>query len=346
MGGEASIIVGRRSLASYAFEPLRQMREAMSTGRPRGERLNVAPRHAGYTNPRSHARRFRAPRSADAGVPRARAAGGAHRLAGADPGRVGDRQDDDGAGDPQLVQRAPAGRSSRSTPRRSATRCSTASCSATSAARSPARRTASRASSSWPIGGTLFLDEIADLSPQGQSKILRAIEYGEFERLGSETLRAGRRAGPVGHALPGGGADQGRRFREDLFYRINGVTVMRAAAARPRPRPAGAARQRDRARQPDQGKSIVGLSRTAADRLFTYHWPGNLRELSKVVQAAVALTTGSVIPEEVLLFQNDSSCARCPLFFGQNGRPGRPTSLLSQGGHSRPRPLRHAAGTG
>ena len=40
--------------------------------------------------------------------------------------------------------------------------------------------------------GTLFLDEIADLSPQGQSKILRAIEYGEFERLGSETLRTGR----------------------------------------------------------------------------------------------------------------------------------------------------------
>ncbi len=51
--------------------------------------------------------------------------------------------------------------------------------------------------------GTLFFDEIADLSPQGQSKILRAIEYGEFERLGSETLRQRRRARALGHALLG-----------------------------------------------------------------------------------------------------------------------------------------------
>jgi len=43
-----------------------------------------------------------------------------------------------------------------------------------------------------------------------------------------------------------------------------------------------------------QGKAIIGLDRVAADRLFAYQWPGNLRELSKVVHAAVALTTGSV----------------------------------------------------
>src|SRR5262245_46899899 len=74
--------------------------------------------------------------------------------------------------------------------------------------------------------GTLFLDEIADLSPQGQSKILRAIEYGEFERLGSETLRhADVRVLSATHHSAATLVKE-RQFREDLFYRINGVTVV------------------------------------------------------------------------------------------------------------------------
>jgi transcriptional regulator with PAS, ATPase and Fis domain len=153
--------------------------------------------------------------------------------------------------------------------------------------------------------GTLFLDEIADLSPQGQSKILRAIEYGEFERLGSESLRAAdvRVLSATHHSI--GVLTKGKGFREDLFYRINGVTVMvPPLRARPKDLPVLLAAEIARASQL-QGKSIVGMQRAVADRLFGYHWPGNLRELSKVIHAAVALTIGTVIEEKALLFQAD-----------------------------------------
>jgi transcriptional regulator with PAS, ATPase and Fis domain len=154
--------------------------------------------------------------------------------------------------------------------------------------------------------GTLFFDEIADLSPQGQSKILRAIEYGEFERLGSETLRtADVRLLSATHYSVAALTRDGR-FREDLFYRINGVTVnVPPLRARPKDLPLLLVSEIARASRA-QNKSIVGLDRQAADRLFNYQWPGNLRELSKVVQAAVALTGGDVIPAEALLLQHDS----------------------------------------
>jgi len=153
--------------------------------------------------------------------------------------------------------------------------------------------------------GTLFLDEIADLSPQGQSKILRAIEYGEFERLGSETIRtADVRVLSATHYSVSALTKDGK-FREDLFYRINGVTVnVPPLRNRPRDLPLLLASEIARASR-TQNKSIIGLDRQAADRLFTYHWPGNLRELSKVVQAAVALTTADVIMPDSLLLQAD-----------------------------------------
>jgi transcriptional regulator with PAS, ATPase and Fis domain len=151
--------------------------------------------------------------------------------------------------------------------------------------------------------GTLFLDEIADLSPQGQSKILRAIEYGEFERLGSETMRtADVRVLSATHH-PAAALVREGMLREDLFHRINGVTILvPPLRARPKDLPALVANEIARASQL-QGKSILGLDRAAADRLFAYEWPGNLRELAKVVHAAVALTTESIIPVTALLFQ-------------------------------------------
>ena len=102
--------------------------------------------------------------------------------------------------------------------------------------------------------GTLFLDEIADLSPQGQSKILRAIEYGEFERLGSETLREAdvrvlsATHHPPRHADRGQGVSRRPVLSHQRRHRDG------AAAARATPGSSGAGRERDRARQPDAGK--------------------------------------------------------------------------------------------
>ncbi|HET9011242.1 MAG TPA: sigma-54 dependent transcriptional regulator [Gemmatimonadaceae bacterium] len=149
--------------------------------------------------------------------------------------------------------------------------------------------------------GTLFLDEVADLSPSAQSKILRAVESGEFERLGSETLQRAdvRLISATNHPLSAAAGRNG--FREDLFFRIAGITLtVPALRERPHDLPTLLVNEIARASQ-RHGTSIVGLDREAANRLLTYPWPGNLRELSKVVQAAVALTTNEVIGVDQLL---------------------------------------------
>jgi DNA-binding NtrC family response regulator len=153
--------------------------------------------------------------------------------------------------------------------------------------------------------GTLFLDEIADLSPTAQSKILRAVEYGEFERLGSDALqRAEVRVITATHYTLNNGAEG--RFRQDLFFRISGFTLtVPSLRDRPNDLPSVLAAEIARASE-QQGKSIVGLDRTAADRLLAYRWPGNLRELSTVVRAAVALASGDIIEEQHLLLGHDT----------------------------------------
>ena len=155
--------------------------------------------------------------------------------------------------------------------------------------------------------GTLFIDEIADMTPAGQAKILRAVEYGEFERLGSETIQeADVRLISATH-FPATSFLQMDRFRQDLFFRISGLTVtVPPLRERPKDLPLLVAAEIGRASR-KQNKSIIGLERSAAQRLFTYSWPGNLRELSRVVDAAVAVAAAEVITENALLFQPFSS---------------------------------------
>ncbi|HEY6931595.1 MAG TPA: sigma 54-interacting transcriptional regulator [Thermoanaerobaculia bacterium] len=155
--------------------------------------------------------------------------------------------------------------------------------------------------------GTLFIDEIADMSPAGQAKILRAVEYGEFERLGSETIQeADVRLISATH-FPAASFLETDRFRQDLFFRISGLTVtVPPLRERPKDLPLLLAAEIGRASR-KQNKSIIGLERAAAQRLFTYSWPGNLRELSRIVDAAVAVAPAEVITEDALLFQPFSS---------------------------------------
>lgn len=169
-------------------------------------------------------------------------------------------------------------------------------------------------------GGTLFLDEIADMSPLAQAKILRAVEYGEFERLGSERLhKADVRLISATH-YPLDRYSGSEQFRRDLFYRISGLTLT-LPPLRERPqdlRTLVASSVLRAARQ--QGRQIKGLSEAAADALFSYSWPGNLRELDRVILAAVALTDGDVIEEDVILIHPPSAAAEA------KGRPSEPLS--------------------
>ena len=154
--------------------------------------------------------------------------------------------------------------------------------------------------------GTLFLDEIADMSAAAQAKILRAVEYGEFERLGGEELlHADVRLVSATH-LPLATYLQLDHFRKDLFYRISGITL-RLPPLRERPndlRSIVASAIQSASAQ--QKKEIVGLSRAAADRLFDYHWPGNLRQLQRVLHTAVALAQSEVIGPEDLLIETST----------------------------------------
>ncbi len=150
--------------------------------------------------------------------------------------------------------------------------------------------------------GTLFIDEIADMAPAAQAKILRAVEYGEFERLGSERLqRADVRLISATH-WPIPEFLEGNRFRQDLFYRISGLTIT-IPPLRDRPgdlRSLIAAEIVWASRK--QGKTVTGLHPDAWERLVAYPWLGNLRELNRVIRAAVALSPGEVIlPDAVLL---------------------------------------------
>ncbi len=151
--------------------------------------------------------------------------------------------------------------------------------------------------------GTLFLDEIADMSQPAQAKVLRAVEYGEFERLGSEQLQqADVRLISATH-LPIIRFLQADHFRKDLFYRISGITL-RLPPLRERPRDLRSLMAAEiTAASQTMGRAIEGLSRAAAERLIHYDWPGNLRELKRVIHTAVAVTEGTVIEEAAILIE-------------------------------------------
>ena len=145
------------------------------------------------------------------------------------------------------------------------------------------------------------------MSPLAQAKILRAVEYGEFERLGSEKIEvADVRLISATH-FPLARFLDSDQVRKDLFYRINGLTLT-IAPLRERPRDLRSlvAAQIGRAGL-HQGKTITGLSTAAADLLFNHNWPGNLRELDRVIRAAVAMTSGPVIGAEAILLDPGSS---------------------------------------
>jgi transcriptional regulator with PAS, ATPase and Fis domain len=159
-------------------------------------------------------------------------------------------------------------------------------------------------------GGTLFIDEIADMTAIGQAKILRAIEYGEFERLGSESLQVAdvRLISATHLALRK--FTESEQFRKDLFYRISGITItIPPLRERPNDLRSLIAAEIELAGA-SQGKSIIGLGKRAADLLFRYHWPGNLRELKRVIHSAVAMTDGEVIHEAVVLLAETATSER------------------------------------
>lgn len=144
-------------------------------------------------------------------------------------------------------------------------------------------------------GGTIFLDEIGDMPLAMQAKLLRVLEDGSFEPLGSEkTKKVDVRVISATNRDINELIEEGK-FRQDLNYRINTVTI-----EMPQLKDRGGdilllARQFLDKTIEKMNKKIDGISEEAAARLISYSWPGNVRELQNVIERAAVLTIEEVI---------------------------------------------------
>ncbi|MGQ9694042.1 MAG: sigma-54-dependent transcriptional regulator [Thermodesulfobacteriota bacterium] len=149
-------------------------------------------------------------------------------------------------------------------------------------------------------GGTLFLDEIGEVSPTVQVKLLRVLQVGEFERLGgTKTLRVDVRlvAASNINLLE---AVEKKNFREDLFSRLNVITVtLPPLREREGDIPLLAYHFLEVFKKKNN-KQIEGFAPQAMELMLNYHWPRNVRQLENAIERAVVLCKGNFITPEDL----------------------------------------------
>ena len=144
-------------------------------------------------------------------------------------------------------------------------------------------------------GGTLFLDEIAEMTTQLQAKLLRVLQDGRFQRLGStRNVQIDVRVISATHVNVQGAIEE-KRFREDLYYRLNVVHLSL---------PPLRERREDIPLLTDHflkkyalrmQKNIRGIEPAGLDQLLAHSWPGNVRELENAIQRALAVATDDMI---------------------------------------------------
>src|SRR5215510_9162629 len=143
--------------------------------------------------------------------------------------------------------------------------------------------------------GTLFLDEIANVPLSQQAKLLRVIETGEFERLGSSRTR--RVDTRIISATNANLADEvaAGRFRQDLLFRLNTIEIALPPLRGRREDIIPLAKSFLSQHVQRYRKQMVGFDETARDRLMQHSYPGNVRELDHVVERAVLMAHGPQI---------------------------------------------------
>jgi Nif-specific regulatory protein len=149
-------------------------------------------------------------------------------------------------------------------------------------------------------GGTLFLDEVGEISPALQVKLLRVLQEREFERVGgARTIKVDIRLVAATNQDLEQAITQGR-FRQDLFYRLNVVSIeMPALRDRREDIPLLASYFVEKY-SAKCNRHVRGISLEARMRLKNYDWPGNVRELENAIERAVVLgTTEQILPEDL-----------------------------------------------
>jgi NtrC-family two-component system response regulator AlgB len=144
-------------------------------------------------------------------------------------------------------------------------------------------------------GGTLFLDEIGDLPSEVQAKLLRLLQEREYERVGDTRVRKAdvRVIAATNHNLSE--AVSRGQFREDLFYRLNVITITLPPLRDRLVDLSRIANKQLRFFAARSGRDSLQFSPEALSTLQRYSWPGNLRELRNVIERAAILAEGEWI---------------------------------------------------
>src|SRR6266850_430993 len=161
--------------------------------------------------------------------------------------------------------------------------------------------------------GTLFLDEVGNMSANTQAKVLRAIQNQEYERLGgSRTIKVDVRIIAATNINLEAAIKEGK-FREDLFYRLNVVTI-------------GVPSLRERVDDivplaehflkrfaRELRRRVTGFSAESVKRIQEYRWPGNVRELENTIERAVLMCDGDAIkPQDLTLLDREHTLGMTP----------------------------------
>jgi DNA-binding NtrC family response regulator len=148
-------------------------------------------------------------------------------------------------------------------------------------------------------GGTLFLDEVADIPMSMQVKLLRVLQERKFERVGgNQPIEVDVRViGATNQGLEG--AVKEGKFREDLYYRLNVVKIeLPPLRRRPEDIPILATYFAQKYARP--GHNAATISQAAMERLLSYSWPGNIRQLENAMErACVTARDGEIKPENL-----------------------------------------------
>jgi DNA-binding NtrC family response regulator len=153
--------------------------------------------------------------------------------------------------------------------------------------------------------GTVFLDEINSTTPKLQVKLLRVLQEREFERVGdTQTIRVNTRV------IAASNRDlmqevAAERFREDLYYRLNVVSIVLPPLRERREDIAQLVVHFLNGYNEENDRYVVHIDGRAMEALEAYHWPGNVRELQNVIERAVVLAPGDeltcdLLPEAIL----------------------------------------------
>ncbi len=159
-------------------------------------------------------------------------------------------------------------------------------------------------------GGTLLLDEIGNVPLNLQTKLLRVLETGEFERVGSsKTRRADVRVLSATNADLHQAMEQGR-FRQDLLFRLNTVEIHLPPLRERREDVPLLAQYFLRQHARHYRKMVAAFDKAAMDALQGYSWPGNIRELNHVAERAILMTQGESVRASDLGLRQEREAAR------------------------------------